>query len=302
MNDNISKIIKDISPHTKMNGVFSTQIPDLELIKSDCITQELHMLHKPAICLVLQGKKRVIVGQEIFEYEQCKYLAISFDLPITGQVIDASKEKPYLCLKLDIDISALSELVIELDEIKKSNVTHSAAINIGTATEDVIESFQRLISLLDKPKDIKILAPSIKREILYRILSSPGGEYLVAHSLKESKSKQIESAIYWIKKNFNKPFNAKSIAREAHLSVSTLYKYFKLITLMSPLQFQKKLRLQEAKRLMVFEKLNVATASERVGYESPSQFNREYKRAFGVSPKADCSDQVTSSNYKRLNI
>lgn len=270
-----------------MNGVFSTQISDLEIIKSDCITQELHVLHKPAICLVLQGKKRVIVGQEIFEYEQCKYLAISFDLPITGQVIDASKEKPYLCLKLDIDISLLSELVIELDEIKKSNVTHSAAINIGKATEDILESFTRLTSLLNKPKDIKILAPSIKREVLYRVLSAPGGEYLATHSLSESKSKQIERAISWIRKNFNKPFNAESIAKEAHLSVSILYKYFKLITLMSPLQFQKKLRLQEARRLMIFEKINAATASQTVGYESPSQFNREYKKAFGLSPKAD---------------
>ena len=147
----------------------------------------------------------------------------------------------------------------------------------------------RLTSLLNNPEDIEFLAPLIKREILYRLLSKPAGHHLMAQSLGVGKSKQIAKAIAWIKANANKPFSAEAVAREAHLSLSAFHKHFKIITLMSPLQFQKNLRLQEARRLMAFEGVDATTASSLVGYESPSQFNREYKRVYGASPKADVS-------------
>lgn len=287
MNDIINRVIKNITPHAKHNGIFTTPIIDLEIIRSDCPTQELHTLHKPAICIVLQGTKRVIVGQHIFDYDRSKYLSVSFDLPLTGQVTEASKDKPYLCLKLNIDIASLSVLVMDIDDVKAVGNCQEPGLNIQAATEDILDPLMRLTTLLNHPEDIKILAPSIKREILYRILSGPSGHHLKTQALGVGKSKQIEKAIAWIKANFNKPFDADIVAKEAYLSVSTLYKYFKLITLMSPLQFQKVLRLQEARRLMAFEGLDAASTSGIVGYESPSQFNREYKRTFGVPPKAD---------------
>jgi len=297
MNIMINKVIENIAPHAKHNGIFTTFIEGLEVIRSDCLTEELHTLHEPAVCVVLQGKKRVIIGQEIFDYDSTKYLSISFDLPLTGQVLEASKEKPYLCLKLNIDTALLSKLVMEVENIKSVNPSQEPGLNVQNATEDLLDSLSRLTSLLNHPEDIEILALSIKREVFYRILSGPGGYHLKAQVLGVGKSKQIEKAIAWIKANFKKPFNTELAAREACLSVSTFHKYFKLITLMSPLQFQKTLRLQEARRLMMFEKMDAASAGGIVGYESPSQFNREYKRAFGASPKADVSRLINESTF-----
>lgn len=285
----IDETIKNITPHATENGIFTTQISDLSIIRSDCITQELHTLHEPAICIVVQGKKRVMLGQNIFEYDCSKYLSVSFDLPLTGQVVEASKEQPYLCIKLSIDTPLLASLIMDMDNehIQPMEKVSSSGLQVEQATSTILDPMMRLTALLNHPKDIKILAPSIKRELLYRILSGPSGYHLMAKNLGSGKSKQIANAIAWIKSNFNQPFNAETIAKEAYLSVSTFHKYFKEITLTSPLQFQKHLRLQEARRLMAFEGLDAAKASGIVGYESPSQFNREYKRVFGASPKAD---------------
>lgn len=289
MHSIITKIIENITPYVIDNGVFTTQIPDLEIIRSDCLTQELWTLHKPAVCIVLQGKKRVILGQQIFDYDQSKYLSVSFELPLTGQVIEASKQKPYLCIKLNIDSSALAELVMTTTDGKKVGNTVLPGLQIEQATHEILDPIMRLTSLLNQPEDIEVLAPLIKREIFYRLLSGPVGHHLIAQTLGVGKSKQIAKAIAWIKENANKPFSAEVVAREAHLSSSALYKHFKLITLMSPLQFQKHLRLQEARRLMAFEGLDAATVSNMVGYESPSQFNREYRRTYGAPPKSDVS-------------
>lgn len=290
----ISEIIQNITSHVTGNGVFSTQISDLSIIRSDCITQELHILHEPAICIVVQGQKRVMLGQNIFEYDRSKYLSVSFDLPLTAQVIEASKEQPYLCIKINIDTPLLADLMLDMDYeyIQSMEKLSLPGLQVEQATTTILDPIMRLTALLNHPQDIKILAPSIKRELLYRVLSRPKACHLIAKNLSSGKSKKIANAIALIKSTFNQPFNAETIAKEACLSVSTFHKYFKEITLTSPLQFQKHLRLQEARRLMAFEGIGAAEASSVVGYESPSQFNREYKRVFGASPKVDIQSLI----------
>ena len=300
MHSTITQIIDNITPYAIENGIFATKIPDLEIIRSDCTTEELWTLHKPAMCIVLQGKKRVMLGRQIFDYDVSKYLSVSFDLPLTGRVIEASKQAPYLCVKLNIDSSILADLVVAIHDRQKVNSPTSSGLHIEQATQDILDPIMRLTSLLNNPEDIEFLAPLIKREILYRLLSKPAGHHLMAQSLGVGKSKQIAKAIAWIKANAHQPFSAENVAREAHLSLSAFHKHFKIITLMSPLQFQKKLRLQEARSLMAFEGVDATTASSLVGYESPSQFNREYKRAYGASPKADVA--VLIKNNATLSL
>lgn len=276
-----------IDQFSAVDGIRPTPIPRLLLIRSSQPTEPLHTLHEPALCIVAQGRKQVMVGETIFDYDPTHYLVVSVDVPIIGQVIEASPARPYLCLRLDFDPVALSALMLEAGMTTAASDVPGPSLQLDVVTPELLNAAIRLLRLLASPRDIGVLAPLAEREILYRLLHSPQGGRLRQIAQADSKLQQINRAIGWIKKNFREPFSIERVAAEARMSASALHDHFKTVTAMTPLQYQKQLRLQEARRLMVGLSVDAATASHDVGYESPSQFSREYRRLFGAPPARD---------------
>ena len=269
------------------DGVHPTPVPRLYLIRSSHPTEPIHAVHQPAVCFVAQGRKQVMVGPSVYVYDCAKYLVVSVDVPIVGQILEASAGEPYLCLRLDLEPAAIGALMLEAKVPGATGEQPGKALSLSSITPELLDSAIRLVRLLEKPRDIPILAPLVEREILYRLLMDDRTSKLRQIALGESKLQQVNRAIAWIKMNFREPFSIHAVAAEARMSPSTLHAHFKVVTSMSPLQYQKQLRLQEARRLILSQSLDAATAGHSVGYESPSQFSREYKRIFGAPPARD---------------
>lgn len=262
-------------------------IPALSLFREDEPTEPMSAVYEPSICMVVQGAKRVLLGNETYVYNDHQYLITSVDLPTFFQVIEASKERPLLGLKLTFDIQEVSQLLID------SNFPHHRAQQSvhGMATSEItlplLTAFQRLIDLLDDEHDIPILAPIIQKEIIYLLLVGEQGARLRQIAAAGSQSQQVARAIVWLKNNFAQQLRIDDLASQARMSTSSFHNHFRSMTALSPLQYQKHLRLHEARRLMLAESLDAATAAFQVGYESPSQFSREYGRLFGAPPLRD---------------
>jgi AraC-like DNA-binding protein len=282
----LARLIEQIAGE---DGVVATAIPRLFLIRSSCPTEAIHAVHEPAVCLVAQGRKRVMVGQSVYVYDPAKYLVVSVDVPLVGQILEASADAPYLCLRLDLDPAAIGALMLEAKVTGIDSEQPGPALSLSSVTFELLDSAIRLVRLLAKPRDIPILAPLAEREILYRLLQGDQTLKLKQIAFAESKLQQINRAIGWIKRNFREPFSIDALASEARMSPSTLHGHFKAVTSMSPLQYQKQLRLQEARRLILSQSIDAAMAGHSVGYESPSQFSREYKRTFGAPPARDAA-------------
>lgn len=276
-----------IDKYSAGDGIHKTAIPRLSLIRSTRPTEPLHAVHAPALCIIAQGRKIVMLGDLAFEYDPASYLIVSVDVPITGQVTVASKAKPYLCLMLDFDPAVLGALVLDAGVTRAASDSPGPSLMLSSVTSELLDAAIRLARLLETPRDIPILAPLAEREILYRLLQGEQAARLQQIAVADSKLQQVNRAIAWIKKNFDKPFSIDKVASEARMSASSLHEHFKAVTAMSPLQYQKQLRLQEARRLMFGQTLDAASASHQVGYESPSQFSREYARMFGAPPARD---------------
>lgn len=266
-------------------GVSETSIPRVKLFRATTPTQPLHALHEPAICLVVQGKKRVRIGDDVLDYDSGHFLTASVDVPVIGQVIEASPEKPYLCFKLEIDRPMLAALALEMGPEDAAEPPPGVALS--PVTEELLDSALRLLRLAETPRDIAMLAPMAERELLYRLLAGEYGGRLRQLAHADSKLSQVNRAINWIKHNFREAFSIETLASEARMSSSALHLHFKQVTSLSPLQYQKQMRLQEARRLIFAEAMDAANAAHEVGYESPSQFSREYRRLFGAPPMQD---------------
>jgi AraC-like DNA-binding protein len=264
------------------DGIHATAIPRLFLIRSSSPTEPIHAVHEPAVCIVAQGRKQVMVGQSVHVYDRAKYLVVSVDVPIVGQVLEASADAPYLCLRLDLDPAAIGALLLEAKVPGSDSDAPGPALSLSTVTAELLDAAIRMLRLLAAPRDIPILAPLAEREVLYRLLLGDQTSKLRQIAFAESKLQQVNRAIGWIKKNFREPFSI-----EVRMSPSTLHEHFKSVTSMSPLQYQKQLRLQEARRLILLQSIDAAVAGHSVGYYSPSQFSREYKRMFGAPPARD---------------
>lgn len=273
-----------IARHTPDEGPNVSPIPRLSLGRFSTRTLPTPGLHDPAFCLVAQGRKQVVVGERTLIYDAARYLVVSVDLPVIGHIMEATAERPYLGFKLNLDMVALGELVADCDEPLAGNPPGLAVFDVDPA---LIDAACRLLRLLDSPRDAAVLAPLIEREILYRLLRSDHGAMLRHIAAARGRLTQVSRAIGWIKRNYAAPFRIDSVADAAGMSPSSLHEHFRAVTSMSPLQFQKQLRLQEARRLMLAEAMDAATAGFRVGYESPSQFSREYRRLFGSPPASD---------------
>ncbi|WP_410402923.1 AraC family transcriptional regulator [Halopseudomonas pelagia] len=272
-------------------GVYETDIPGLDLFRVDAPTSCMSTVYEPSLCVIAQGRKIVQLGDREIVYGALSYMVSSVDLPVNGYVVDASPENPFLAVKINIDPAEVAELVLQLGDAAPSEPVDCpySACGLCVAQVDlgILDAMTRLVRLLDSPTDARFLAPLIQREIVYRALVGEMGSRMREFVSADSQSHRISRVISVLKDRFAEPLRVRELAEDVNMSESTLYHSFKQVTRMSPVQFQKKLRLHEARRLMLSEGLEAATASYRVGYESPSHFSREYSRMFGAPPRAD---------------
>ena len=276
-----------IARFTTDDGFHATAIPGLSLMRFSWPTEPTHGFIQPTLCIVAQGRKRTIAGDRVMAYDAANFLGVSADTPIIGQILEASPEEPYLCFKLDLDPAAITELLIDVGGIGGGAAEADASVSVSPLTPELVDTAARLVRLLASPDDIRVLAPMVKRELFYRVLQTEQATRLQQIALAESRLQQVNRAIGWIKANYRDSFAIEAVAAEARMSPSSLHVHFKAVTAMSPLQYQKQLRLQEARRLMLAEAMDAASAGHRVGYDSPSQFSREYARTFGAPPLRD---------------
>ncbi|MGA9109979.1 MAG: AraC family transcriptional regulator N-terminal domain-containing protein [Syntrophobacteraceae bacterium] len=288
---------KSIARLTEKGDQLVTEIPGLSLFQRNEPTQPESRMYEPRICLITQGAKRVLLGDDTYVYGERHFLITSVNLPTVVQIIKASREKPCLGLILKLDQREISQLMVDSNLPLSRPQQSSRGMATGEVTLPLLTAFQRLVDLLAEPKDIPILAPIIQREIFYRLLTGDQGARLRQIASAGSQSQQIARAIEWLKDNFTRPLRIDDLATQVNMSTSTFHHHFRTLTAMSPLQYQKWLRLNEARRLMLIENQDAATVAFRVGYESPSQFSREYGRLFGAPPLRD----ITSLRQMTVN-
>jgi len=265
-------------------------VPGLLLLRHEKPTEPRIGLTEPSICMIAQGAKRIHLEDESFDYDPHNYLLSSIHLPATYQVITASPDEPYLGLVLKFDMRELSQLMIDSNLPSPGNRSVERCMATGEVTLPLLSAFQRLVALLDQLEDIPILAPMLHREILYRLLMGDQGAKLRLIASAGSRSNQVARAIDWLKANYAEQLKVEQLAEMANMSSSSFHNHFRAMTSLSPLQYQKHLRLQEARRLMLAEDLDATRAAYQVGYESSSQFSREYSRLFGAPPLRDVSN------------
>jgi AraC-like DNA-binding protein len=278
---------KGIARWTDKGDQLVTAIPGLSLFQRNEPTQPESRMYEPRICLIAQGAKRVLLGDDTYVYGERHFLITSVNLPTVVQITKASREKPCLGLILKLDQREISQLMVDSNLPLSRPQQSSRGMATGEVTLPLLTAFQRLVDLLAEPKDIPILAPIIQREIFYRLLVGDQGARLRQIASAGSQSQQIARAIDWLKDNFTRPLRIDDLATQVNMSTSTFHHHFRTLTAMSPLQYQKWLRLNEARRLMLIENQDAATVAFQVGYESPSQFSREYGRLFGAPPLRD---------------
>lgn len=283
----IDELKTAIAQFATEDGIQATAINGLSIVRLSQPSGTVPGVATAALCIVAQGRKRVIAGDRVLNYDAENFLVITVDTPTIGQVVEASPEAPYLCIKMDLDPAEIAALLIDVGGLGAAAGDAEPSLAVSRVTDDLLDPAIRLVKLLARPDDIAVLAPMIKREILYRLLRSDQATKLQQIAVAESRLQQVNRAIGWIKRNFTEQFAIETLAAEARMSSSALHLHFKAVTAMSPLQYQKQIRLQEARRLMLTEAMDAATAGHRVGYDSPSQFSREYARLFGAPPRSD---------------
>jgi AraC-like DNA-binding protein len=269
------------------DGAWPTTIPRLSFIRYSTPHQPMPAHYPPCFCLITQGSKSIAFGDDRLVYDAARFVVAAVDLPVTGVVLDATPEKPYLCVMLEIEMPELASLLLDIETPPHDDAAGDRGLFLGEATAPFVDAVWRLMRLLDTPRDIRALAPLAEREVLYRLLQSNAGARLRDVVAGHGPARRIARSIAWLRSHYDGPLQVDRLAEAAHMSPSSFHAHFKRVTAMSPLQYQKLLRLQEARRLLMTDAVDAATAGHRVGYESPSQFSREYRRAFGAPPAAD---------------
>lgn len=276
-----------IEKHASKEGGSATAVPSLRFFCAIAPSEFLHTLYEPSLCIIAQGSKAVGLGDEMFSYDKHRYLIASVHLPARVQIQEASSEKPYLSLQLTFSMDQILEILKEVDGEAKSMQQPECGLYFGENGSLLLDPVVRLVRLLENPSDIGMLEPMITREILYRIVQDKGGAIIRQFAQNGSLAQRIAKAITMITSDLTEPLHIQSLAKEARMSTSSFHHHFKRVTTMSPLQFQKSLRLQEARRLLMVESIEASNVAFQVGYESPSQFSREYARLFGLPPIRD---------------
>ena len=270
------------------NGSHETAIANLHIMRAEAVTEPLHAVFKPSLCIVAQGAKRTVAGERTFDYAPGQYLTVSISVPVRGQIMEAAPEAPFLCMKLTLDPLVLNAVVIE-GMVPRQEAEPEIGLQVSPVSPEIIDAAVRLVGLLGRPEHAGALAPLYQRELMVLLLSGPQGARLRQMAMPGSRTAQIVRALRWITENFRQPISVEDAAAEAGMSASTFYQHFKNVTSQSPLQFQKQLRLQEARSLLVSGGMDAASASFAVGYSSPQQFSREYARMFGAPPQRDAA-------------
>ena len=273
----------------------ATAIPGLTVHQRRAPTAPCSMTYEPGVTVIAQGRKRVDLGRTTFIYGESRYLLTSVDLPIVSQIVEASAEVPCLAMSLKLEMPVIRELLSREEMQRAAIPSDSPGMATGEATVEFLSACCRLMDLLDTPEDIPFLSGLIQREIVYRILRGPEGARLRATATLGDQSHRTAKAIGWIRANYAKPMRVEDLAQTAGMGVSTLHHHFRALTAMSPLQYQKQLRLQAARARMLVDGLDAASAAFEVGYESASQFNREYSRVFGRPPMRDIRTLVSGA-------
>nr|WP_250887082.1 MULTISPECIES: AraC family transcriptional regulator [unclassified Rhodanobacter] len=261
-------------------GATETPVPGLTLYLETDPSVVSYVVHRPVLALILGGTKRTILGGRVFDVEAGDYVAVSVDLPATGQVTSA----PYSALTLDLEPSVIASLIAEPSA---PALGASAGVEVQRASADLLDAMLRLTRLLDRPQDIAVLAPMFRREVFWRILQGPSGAMVRSIALTKSRLSQISRAVTWLRTNFAEPIRIERLAKLAGMSPASFHRHFKEATAMSPLQYQKQIRLQTARARLLARTSDAAGVAFSVGYESPSQFSRDYSRLFGNPPARD---------------
>lgn len=271
----------------KGNGIHPTAIEQLELMREFVAPTALCAVYEPTLCIILQGRKETSLGKETYHYGAAQYIVVTVDLPLSGLIVEAAPDKPYLCFKLSLDGAQLRDIIDQIQHSTDKTENSVRGLFVSDADESLIDCAIRLTRLLDTPQHIPFLAPMIVREIYYRLLIGEQDQAVRQIATFGSHMQRIAAVIKLIKADFAKPLRVDDLAKQADMSPTSFHRHFKAVTSMSPLQYQKQLRLMEARRLMLIENVDVANAAYQVGYESSSQFSREYSRMFGMSPIKD---------------
>jgi AraC-like DNA-binding protein len=280
----LTKLAAAIELHTGADGVYDTAVPALRLSRFSAPSDLVALVYEPCVCVVVQGAKEVLLEDEAYHLDPAHSLLVSVDLPVAAHVVEASPSRPYLAVRLSLDPAVVGELLADGTPLPGPPGRGIAVTPVGPPLLDAVS---RLVALLGSPQDVGPLAPLALREITYRLLTGQQGWRLRQIATAGAPAHRIASAIRWLKERFADPLSVESLARQVGMSPSAFHLHFKGVTALSPLQYQKRLRLQEARRLMLGEGLDAAEAAFRVGYESPSQFGREYRREFGAPPRQD---------------
>lgn len=283
----ISGLAESLTRLTEKGELRTTAVPGLSLFRRDEIAAPVTGVYEPGVCLIAQGAKRVLLGDDTYVYDTSHYLFSGLHLPVIAQVLEASQQKPYLGLRLTFDYRDISQLMADSQLPAPRRQKTDRGMVAGELTVPLVNAFQRLVNLLDETQDIPILSPILQREIFYRLLVGEQGSILRQIAVTGTQSQQIARTVFWLKANFSQPLRVDELAEMANMGTSTFHHHFRRITALSPLQYQKQLRLQEARRLMLTEHSDAASAAFQVGYESPSQFSREYSRLYGSPPARD---------------
>ncbi|TCA18754.1 AraC family transcriptional regulator [Rhizobium leguminosarum bv. viciae] len=282
----LAEIAAIIARHVSKDGFHSTPIERVTLVRSSTVTMPMPNVYRPQLCLVAQGRKEVTLGDRVFTYTPGRYGVVTYDLPAIGHVVEATPDQPYLCLYLDFDPVMLGDLAMRVPPPPRAP-SPPIGKTVTEAGAGLLDAALRLLRLLDDPAAMPVLGPLAEQEVLYRLLAGPDGARMRHITSGQGPVAQIGRAIAWIGKNFRERFSIERLATEVGMSPSSLHEHFRAVTAMTPLQFQKQLRLQDARSLMLVQNIDVTTAAFQVGYESSSQFSREYRRHFGESPARD---------------
>lgn len=283
----LSELSGRLNQLLQTDGLHITEIPSLHMMRATATSEPIHSMYAPSLCFIVQGAKSAALGQEIYHYNPTTYLVTSVHLPIKSEITQASPEVPFIGLHLEFTPDQILDILQHTDLAWPEESEPGSGIFVGKTNSQLLDALLRLVKLFDQPAEIPILAPLITREILFRVLQGEQGHLVKQFAVIGSQAHAIAKAIQLIHRDYSKPLRVEELAKEVNMAASSFHKHFKQVTALSPLQYQKRIRLQEARHLMISEKMGAADAAFQVGYESPSQFSREYARLYGLPPKSD---------------
>ncbi|MEK5642993.1 AraC family transcriptional regulator [Paenibacillus rhizosphaerae] len=283
----LSELSGRLNQLLQTDGLHLTEIPSLHMMRATATSEPIHSMYAPSLCFIVQGAKSAALGQEIYHYNPTTYLVTSVHLPIKSEITQASPEVPFIGLHLEFTPDQILDILQHTELAWPEESEPGSGIFVGKTNSQLLDALLRLVKLFDQPAEIPILAPLITREILFRVLQGEQGHLVKQFAVIGSQAHAIAKAIQLIHRDYSKPLRVEELAKEVNMAASSFHKHFKQVTALSPLQYQKRIRLQEARHLMISEKMGAADAAFQVGYESPSQFSREYARLYGLPPKSD---------------